>query len=128
MAKPKIPTNKCESALERTVARWANSSGRDYDTGAKGALGDLFYGGCQSGIVSELIYYADTLKFYKRHREAINALLKRMQEDTGMSAEGLRNWDKTDPLALDSKNQNILAWYGFEETARILADRMGWEI
>ena len=27
-------------------------------------------------------------------------------------------WDKEDPLAQDDFNQNLLAWFGFEETLR----------
>ena len=27
-------------------------------------------------------------------------------------------WDKEDPLAQDDYNQNLLAWFGFEETLR----------
>ncbi len=27
-------------------------------------------------------------------------------------------WDKEDPLAQECHNQNLLAWFGFEETLR----------
>jgi hypothetical protein len=37
-------------------------------------------------------------------------------------------WDKTDPLARDSGNQNLLAWFGFEETARMIAGKEGYEL
>ena len=30
-------------------------------------------------------------------------------------------WDKEDPLAQDICNQNLLAWFGFEETLRKIA-------
>ena len=30
-------------------------------------------------------------------------------------------WDNEDPLAIDYYNQNLLAWFGFEETMRNLA-------
>ena len=30
-------------------------------------------------------------------------------------------WDKEDPLAQDDFNQNLLAWFGFEETLRNIA-------
>ena len=29
-------------------------------------------------------------------------------------------WDKEDPLGRDDYNQNLLAWFGFEETLRKL--------
>ena len=30
-------------------------------------------------------------------------------------------WDIEDPLAQDTHNQNLLAWFGFEETLRAIA-------
>lgn len=113
---------KPETRLEKAVARWLKDRGRDYSDGIKGAYRDLEYGGCESGMVSGLIYYHDTLKFYKHHREDINELLKEMLFDTGGSINDLfgDKWDKKDPLALDTQNQNLLAWFGFEEAARNL--------
>ncbi len=32
-----------------------------------------------------------------------------------------KKWDAEDPLATDDFNQNLLAWFGFEETLRNLA-------
>ena len=31
------------------------------------------------------------------------------------------SWDKEDPLAIDIHNQNLLAWFGFEEALRNIA-------
>ena len=42
----RIPLKQCETALQRHVARWLNSKGRNYGDGAKGAYDDLIYGGC----------------------------------------------------------------------------------
>ena len=75
--------------------------------------------GCQSGIVPELIYYSDTLAFYKKFKREISDLLSELLENTGESpSEIFRGWDDSDPLALDTQNQNLLAWFAFEETAR----------
>ena len=77
--------------------------------------------GCQSGIVGELIYYADTVRFYKQYRQEINELLYRIMEEMGSYAPADLfgdKWDKEDPLAQDTYNQNLLAWFGFEETLR----------
>ena len=119
-----------ETKLERYVARWINKQAKDYDNGAEGVLKDLFYGGCQSGMVGELIYYADTVPFYKRHMSEIDALLKDTMKDTGLQPAELfgDRWDSDDPLARDTYNQTLLAWFGFEETARKLADRAGLEV
>jgi len=81
---------------------------------------DLLEHGCQSGIVSNLIYYTDTCKFYQNHRDEISRLLYEMLESTGLSIPELfgEKWDKEDPLALEQYNQNSLAWFAFEETVR----------
>lgn len=129
MRKPKISSDKCETALDRAVSRIINSHADDYDDGAKGYIGDVMYGGCASGIVGDLIYYTDTLRFYKRHRIDIAGLIKEMQDGTGEPiSKLLRDFDQDDPLCLEDSNQNLLAWFGFEETARALAGRMGWEV
>jgi len=110
--------------LERHVQKWINSRAADYESGAEGVLKDLFYGGCQSGMVGHLIYYTDTLEFFKKYRQEINALLVEALESSGCSISELfgDKWEKEDPLAQDRLNQNLLAWFGFEETARKLAD------
>jgi hypothetical protein len=121
---------KGETPLERNVISWLNSHGADYDSGWKGALKDLMYGGCQSGMVGHLIYYTDTVKFYKKHQKEIDALLKEAFDSTGYtSPKDLfgDKWDDSDPLAREDINQNLLAWFGFEETARNIARKAGVE-
>lgn len=119
-----------KTKLEKAVAAWINDQARDYDNDITGPLKDLFYGGCQSGIVGSLIYYTDTLKFYRKHRTEIDALLAEICDSNGESPAALfgKKWDKSDPLARETQNQNLLAWFGFEETAHRLADRAGIEI
>jgi len=109
--------------LERHVQGWINGRAAEYDNRAEGVLEDLLYGGCASGIVGHLIYYEDTLAFYRKFRKDIDAMLAEMI-DQGVieSPAGLNGWDKSDPLARDQQNQNLLAWFGFEETARKLAN------
>lgn len=79
--------------------------------------------GCASGIVGELIYYSDTLKFYKKFQYEIDNLLNDLMRDCGCDAAGLfgKKWDETDPLARGEHNKNLLAWFGFEETLRNIA-------
>jgi len=122
--------NYATNKLERNAQRWINSRVDDYSDGAAGVLADLFQGGCQSGIVNHLIYYSDTTRFFKAHKSEISELLKEALECTDGSVSGLfgDKWDESDPLALEDGNQNLLAWFGFEEAARKLADRAGIEI
>jgi hypothetical protein len=120
-----------KTKLERHVQTWVNDKARDYDSGPDGVLKDLFHGGCQSGMAGHLIYYKDTLKFFKANKAEISAIFKDSLENSGadgpLSLFGGK-WDKDDPLALEDSNQNLLAWFGFEETARNLASRAGIEI
>jgi hypothetical protein len=124
--KPTKMLTLAKTPLERNVARWIDKRTHDYDGRPEGILKDLFYGGCESGIVGTLIYYKDTLAYYRKFRKEIDALLHKTMQNFGnvaISDVFDDKWDKTDPLARDTNNRNLLAWFGFEETARILADR-----
>ena len=81
--------------------------------------------GCSSGTVDELCYYSDTTAYYAKHKEEINKLLYETMNECGIYnlKDMLRYWDEEDPLALDFRNQNTLAWFGFEETMRKLASQ-----
>ncbi len=129
-AKKKLTGAK--TRLERHVQRWANERAADYDNGATGVLKDLAYGGGSSGMISHLIYTADCVKFYQTHRREISALLAETTESTGeydlSKVFSNTTWEKEDPLAQEDGNRNILAWFGFEETARKLADLNGIEL
>lgn len=125
----RIPKQENETKLQRVVRVWLNNRGTDYDNGWRGAYKDLAYGGCQSGLVNHLIYYTDTVRFYKRHQSEIDSLLKDILSDTGNSISELfgDKWDDDDPLAREQFNQNLLAWFGFEETARNIAHANGYK-
>ena len=88
------------------------------------AIDELMAHGCQSGIVSGLIYYADTTKFFEDHKGEINKLLKDTLWSTGLDTAELfgDKWDTDDPLCMDTTNQNLLAWFGFEESVRALGE------
>jgi hypothetical protein len=119
-----------QSRLEREVVSIINKHAENYGGGAEGYIEDLLTCGCQSGMVSELLYCQDTIKFYAQHKRDISYLLSKALEETGCSVDKLfgDKWDKTDPLALDQVNQNLLAWFAFVETTCILADRTGIEL
>lgn len=87
-------------------------------------LEDVTTEGCTSGIVSGMIYYTDTEPFYNLHKVAINDLLAQSLADMGAKSPvelfGEDKWDTDDPLALDTQNKNLLAWFAVEEIARTL--------
>lgn len=125
----RIASKYAETMLERSVLRWMNERGADYDNGAAGPYADLMRGGCASGMVGHLIYTRDCVAFYRRHRKDIAALLSDALDNTGGTVAGLfgDRWDSQDPLAFEDGNRNLLAWFGFEEAARNIAMRAGLE-
>lgn len=108
--------------LEKSVAAWiVKAEDKDFT----GRFRDLFHGGCASGIVSNMIYYRDTCKFYARHKAAIWELVGQMADDCGETlfhflAERTRD---NSPGDCDQV-ENFLAWFGFETAARNLADHL----
>lgn len=109
-----------DSPLTKRVCNYVISRWSDY-TDKKDIFTDVLNHGCQSGIVGELIYYTDTVRFYKQYKEEINCLLYDAMNGTGLYSPSElfgSKWDKEDPLAQYDYNQNLLAWFGFEETLR----------
>jgi len=116
---------KPQTKLERHVAKWLRAQAKDCGDTIQGVYHDLMEGGCRSGMVSHLIYYDHTIKFYRSYRVEINQLLTSAMCDFGSCSPvdifGDK-WDTDDPLACATTNQNLLAWFGFEETARLLCE------
>ncbi|MBI1289499.1 MAG: hypothetical protein GC178_18175 [Flavobacteriales bacterium] len=73
---------------------------------------DLARHGCISGMVSQLIYYVDTQRFFDEHYEEIEDLRFVYLESGG------------EPLRIEGDLKNALAWFGFEQTAERLVDEL----
>ena len=89
-----------ESQLTKRVCNYVISRWGDYDD-KKHIFTDVLHYGCLSGVVGELIYYSDTVRFYKQYRQEINALLYELMDGTGLYAPSELfgdKWDKEDPL------------------------------
>lgn len=114
----KIKQNE-DSKLTKRVCNYVINHWSDYDD-KKALFTDILHYGCQSGMVGDLIYYSDTVRFYKQYKEEIDTLLYECMSWCGNSPTDLfgNKWDKEDPLGNDVSNQNLLAWFGFEETLR----------
>lgn len=80
---------------------------------------DLQRYGCVSGMITDLIYYDDTIKFYDNYKDDINELLSGLLDGSGLSIQEFfgKNFDNDDPLILNFSNKNLLAWFGFEESS-----------
>jgi len=97
----------------------------DNEEEIKGFFEDLSKHGCQSGMVSSLIYYSDTTKAYDDYEDEIEELVYEMRESLGIDSR---------PAFIDSLNgsaesihqeKNLLCWFAFEETARNIFEE--WE-
>lgn len=83
--------------------------------------------GCQSGIVGSLIYYNDTEAFYKKYKKEIHTLLREQMSDFGYKSPAEmfgKKWDEEDFSIEETQNMNLLTWYAFEETCRMIANRL----
>lgn len=109
--------------LQQEVQKIMKQHAKNYDNGINGFIADLNEVGCENGLVGELLYYKDTIAFFKRHKQEINELLSELLIDVGGSIEEFfgKKWDKSDPLALNTQNQNLLAWFAFEAMAMKIA-------
>ena len=115
-----------DNKLTKRVCNYVISRWNDYED-KKHIFTDVLNYGCQSGVVGELIYYYDTVRFYKQYKEEINNLLCDAMDGTGLYAPSELfgdKWDKEDPLAQYDYNQNLLAWFGFEETLRNIGRKL----
>ena len=77
---------------------------------------DILQHGCKSGIVSSLIYYADTHKFFEKYYDAIEQIRDEVEANLG------------EALSINGDLKNCLAWFAFEETAYQLALELRLEI
>lgn len=73
---------------------------------------DLQNYGCQSGMVSALIYYSDSHAFFDTHYNEIEDLRQEYKDSCGIDM----------PIKYDLKN--TLAWFAFEEVAYQLANEL----
>lgn len=87
---------ECNTVMA-SVINWVESQLQDYDNDILEILSDLQQGGCESGFVSELIYYNDIEQFYNQHEQEII--------------------DIANNYGLDTDDQSQLVWAVFELNA-----------
>lgn len=94
-------------------------------------INDLMKWGCQNGMVQSLVWYSDTLSFFKNFAYEINDLLTNTLDDIGFNSPFElfgKSWDREDNLCIETSNQNLLTWFAFEETTRRIALELGMEL
>ena len=91
---------------------------------AEGYIKDVLQYGCRAGTVSGLIYYNGTMAFFEKHEAEIKKLLTELMHEIGAKSPAELfgdKWDDEDYFCEDIYNQNLLAWFGYEETLRQVA-------
>jgi len=113
--------------LKGAVLDWLESEDVDYRLGQ---IEDLLTHGCVSGMVGSLIYYTDTCKFYADHKAEIYSMAEDQSENIGYknAFELFANLNGAENVGSIDQLENLLAWYGFEEMARQIADELELEI
>ena len=88
----------------------------------RGQIADVVLEGCQSGIVSELIYYADTEAFYEKYKEEIWDRLSNMADDMGEPSilHLIVTFNGSKEVGSDLQLRNLLAWWACEDICREL--------
>ena len=74
-----IKNETIEGTIKYEVIEWVENRIEDYNN-IEDIFNDLFTGGCQSGIVTDLIYYDDTVVFYNKHEYEIEIFLDEILE------------------------------------------------
>ena len=105
--------------INEIVADSADYSGNNLQERLQARLEDVGHG-LSSGIVSSMIYYSDTLKFFNLYRKEIEELWQESSFETGMKLTDLRDFDESDPFIRDTNNKNLLAWWSYEQIAVML--------
>ena len=117
--------NETNNKLVSRVCRYIISNWDYYDD-KKDIFLSVMKFGCKSGICRDLIYYGQTKRFYETFKFEINELIYKSDYDNLADLFG-SDWDIHDPLALEEDNQNLLAWFAFEETITNIAIKFGIE-
>ena len=121
--------NESNNELVKRVCRYIISNWEYYDD-KKDIFLSIINGGCKSGACCDLIYWEQTKRFYDTYKREINEMLSNLLFDCEYKSPADLfgdKWDKMDPLALEEDNQNLLAWFGFEETLINIAIKFGIE-
>ena len=92
----------------------------------EGQIADVILEGCQSGIVSELIYYSDSEAFYEKFKEEIWDRLSVMADDMGCESilHLIVTFNGSKEVGSELQLRNLLAWWACEDVCReVLAEK-----
>lgn len=98
---------------KNSLLRFVASKALDYSNNPEDFFKDFISHGCASGMISGLIYYSDTHKFFDKYYEEIEDLRFIFEYTTG---------EEISIMGEDLKN--ALALFGFEQTVYNLARKL----
>ena len=88
-----IKDETVKDSVKYEVIEWVESMVDGYSN-IDDIFNDLFVGGCESGIVTNLIYYDDTVAFYNKYAHEIDVFLNEYLE-----IEDVESWDGLQELS-----------------------------
>ncbi|MBO6516073.1 MAG: hypothetical protein JJ975_05945 [Bacteroidia bacterium] len=101
------------ASLEQTVRNILEGQLETYTLKeAQSWILDLQRYGCISGMVSDLIYYKDTVAFFDQHEDEILNLAKTFEFSADPVKVGMTGF------------KNTMAWFAFETLAPIIIERI----
>ena len=92
----------------------------------EGQIAEVVLHGCAGGVVSELIYYADSCAFYEKYKEEIWQRLWDSWSDFGGDSvlHFIATFNGADDVGSDDQFRNLLAWWSCEDVCReVIADK-----
>lgn len=101
-----IKDETVKDSVKYEVIEWVESMIDGYEN-IEDIFNDLFTGGCESGIVTDLIYYDDTVAFYNKYEHEINIFLEEYLEIEDVETlEGIQSLVRVFP-DLDDEDTRI---------------------
>jgi hypothetical protein len=92
----------------------------------EGQVAEVVLHGCSGGVVSELIYYADSCAFYEKYKEEIWQRLWDSWSDFGGDSvlHFIATFNGADDVGSDDQFRNLLAWWSCEDVCReVIAEK-----
>jgi hypothetical protein len=99
---------------QNTIEAWLLATLQDEVDEISNRLHDISTHGCESGVVSELIYTTDCLRFYAQFEETIWEIITHYLEDMGVTLGDFLNSLKIEGL---DALKVTLSWFSIEHSA-----------
>ena len=103
-----IKNETVKDSVKYEVIKWVESMSEDYDN-MEDIFNDLFTGGCESGLVTNLIYYDDTVKYFEKHEDEIIEMLEQLGIQDVESWDGIQELSDIFPQLDDADTRHIEA-------------------